>query len=61
MKAFPVLTSANAGEFHRMIEECMAGKIRMIITNPISCFARNTLDCLKTIRQLKDQKYPCTF
>ena len=40
-------------EFNRMIEECMAGKIDMIITKSISRFARNTLDCLKYIRQLK--------
>jgi site-specific DNA recombinase len=33
-------------EFNRMIEECMAGKIDMIITKSISRFARNTLDCL---------------
>ena len=42
-------------EFNRMIEECMAGKIDMIITKSISRFARNTLDCLKYIRQLKDK------
>lgn len=40
-------------EFNRMIEECMAGKIDMIITKSISRFARNTLDCLKYIRQLR--------
>lgn len=43
------------GEFNRMIEECMAGKINMVITKSISRFARNTLDCLKSIRQLKDR------
>lgn len=37
------------GEFNRMIEECMAGKINMVITKSISRFARNTLDCLKYI------------
>lgn len=31
-------------EFNRMIEECMAGKIDMVITKSISRFARNTLD-----------------
>ena len=30
-------------EFNRMIEECMSGKIDMIITKSISRFARNTL------------------
>jgi len=42
-------------EFNRMIDECMAGHIDMVITKSISRFARNTLDCLKYIRQLKDK------
>lgn len=42
-------------EFNRMIEECKAGNIDMIITKSISRFARNTIDCLKYIRQLKAQ------
>ena len=41
-------------EFNRMIEECHDGNIDMIITKSISRFARNTLDCLKYIRELKD-------
>lgn len=40
-------------EFNRMIEECKIGNIDMIITKSISRFARNTIDCLKYIRQLK--------
>lgn len=48
-------------EFNRMIEECMAGKIDMVITKSISRFARNTLDCLKYIRQLKDKNIPVFF
>jgi hypothetical protein len=36
-----------------MIEDCMAGKIDMVITKSISRFARNTLDTLKYVRQLK--------
>lgn len=48
-------------EFNRMIEECMKGKIQMVITKSISRFARNTLDCLKYIRQLKDRGIPVFF
>ena len=48
-------------EFNRMIEECMAGNIDMVITKSISRFARNTLDCLKFIRQLKDKNIPVFF
>jgi site-specific DNA recombinase len=48
-------------EFNRMIDECMAGNIDMVITKSISRFARNTLDCLKYIRQLKDKNIPVFF
>lgn len=48
-------------EFNRMIEACMEGKIDMVITKSISRFARNTLDCLKYIRQLKDKNIPVFF
>jgi len=48
-------------EFNRMIDECMAGNIDMIITKSISRFARNTLDCLKYIRQLKEKYIPVYF
>ena len=33
----------------------------MIITKSISRFARNTLDCLQYIRQLKDKNIPVYF
>jgi DNA invertase Pin-like site-specific DNA recombinase len=42
-------------DFHRMIDDCLAGKIDMIITKSISRFARNTLDCLQYVRMLKDK------
>ena len=48
-------------EFNRMIDECMAGSIDMVITKSISRFARNTLDCLKYIRQLKEKSIPVFF
>lgn len=38
-----------------MIEECKAGNIDMVLTKSISRFARNTLDCLKYIRMLKEK------
>lgn len=41
-------------QFNRMIEDCKAGKIDMIITKSISRFARNTLDCLNYVRMLKE-------
>lgn len=48
-------------EFNNMIGECMAGNIDMIITKSISRFARNTLDCLKYIRELKEKNIPVFF
>lgn len=48
-------------EFNRMIADCMDGRIDMIITKSISRFARNTLDCLKYIRQLKERNIPVFF
>ena len=44
-----------------MIEDCKAGKIDMIITKSISRFARNTLDCLNYVRQIKDLGIGVTF
>ena len=48
-------------EFNRMIEECMEGNIDLVITKSISRFARNTLDCLKYIRQLKEKNIAVYF
>lgn len=48
-------------EFNRMIADCEAGNIDMIITKSISRFARNTLDCLQYIRKLKDLNIPVYF
>lgn len=40
-------------EFRRMIQDAQDGKIDTIITKSISRFARNTLDCLKYVDDLK--------
>lgn len=48
-------------EFNRMIEDAMDGKIDMILTKSISRFARNTLDCLNYIRQLKEKNIAVFF
>lgn len=41
-------------DFNRMIQDCEAGQIDLIITKSISRFARNTQDCLNYSRKLKD-------
>ncbi len=40
-------------EFNRMIAACKRGRIDTILTKSSSRFARNTVDCLKVIRELK--------
>lgn len=39
-------------EFQRMMTDCEAGKIDRILVKSISRFARNTKDCLSSLRQL---------
>jgi DNA invertase Pin-like site-specific DNA recombinase len=45
----------NREDFKRMIDDCMNGKIDMVITKAISRFARNTVDTLTYVRKLKDK------
>ena len=40
-------------QFNLMVEACHNGLVDLIITKSISRFARNTVDCLKTIQDLK--------
>lgn len=40
-------------EFQRMLTDCKAGKIQIILTKSIARFARNTVDLLETVRYLK--------
>ena len=41
--------------FNRMVADALAGKIDLIVTKSVSRFARNTVDSLTTVRQLKDK------
>ena len=55
-------TSAQKREnFMRMIADCEAGKIDMVLTKSISRWARNTLDSLRYIRKLKALNIPIYF
>ncbi|MBE6891775.1 MAG: recombinase family protein [Ruminococcaceae bacterium] len=59
----PYLTAADEGisgtraekrpEFKKLINDCYAGKIDLIITKSVSRFARNTVECLEYVRKLK--------
>ncbi len=44
--------------FQRMIEDCKAGKIDLILTKSVSRFSRNIVDCIKTLDELKSLKEP---
>lgn len=47
--------------FQAMIDDCMAGKIDMVLTKSISRFARNTVDALSNIRKLKEKNIAVFF
>ncbi len=53
--------SDNRDEFQRMISDASKGLIDVIITKSISRFARNTMDTLKYVRQLKDENVAIIF
>lgn len=46
-------TKDNRENFQRLLTECRAGRIDLIITKSISRFARNTVTLLETVRELK--------
>ncbi len=41
--------------FKRMVADALDGKIDLIVTKSVSRFARNTVDSLTTVRQLKEK------
>ena len=45
-------------EFNRMIADCKAGKIDMIVTKSVSRFARNVEDFIGTVRSLAERRPP---
>lgn len=47
-------TTTNRPQFQAMLDGARAGGIDIILTKSISRFARNTVDSLTTVRQLKD-------
>ena len=48
-------------EFNQMLQDCRDGKIDLILTKSISRFARNTVDCLNIIREMKSRDIPIVF
>lgn len=54
-------TIERRAEFKRMLADCDAGKIDIILTKSISRFARNTVDLLETVRHLKERGIEIRF
>lgn len=55
--ADPGITGTKADKrpnFMRMIDDCRAGKIKKVLVKSVSRFARNTVDALTFIRELKE-------
>jgi len=46
-------TKDNRPEFQRLLADCRAGKIDIVLTKSISRFARNTVTLLEVLRELK--------
>ena len=47
--------------FNQLIQDCRGGKVDRILVKSISRFARNTLDCIKYVRELKELGIGVTF
>lgn len=55
------LNTKRREAFKEMVADALAGKIDLIITKSVSRFARNTVDSLTTIRNLKEHGVECYF
>jgi site-specific DNA recombinase len=51
-------TMKKRDEFNRMIADCQQGKIELIICKSVACFTRNIVDCIQTVRMLRELKPP---
>ena len=47
-------TGKGRSEFQRLLADCEAGKVDIVLTKTISRFARNTVDLLQTVRRLRE-------
>ena len=54
-------STTHRTEFKRLIADCDAGKIDLVLVKSISRFARDTVDCLHTVRQLKEKGIAVRF
>ncbi|HOJ44631.1 MAG TPA: recombinase family protein [Bacilli bacterium] len=54
-------STKNRKQFNEMIEAARSGRIDLILTKSISRFARNTIDCLNYIRELRERHVEIFF
>ena len=55
------MSTTHRTEFKRLIADCNAGKIDLVLVKSISRFARDTVDCLHTVRRLKEKGIAVRF
>ena len=55
---FSGTNTAHRPGFLKLIEDYRAGKIEMVITKAVSRFARNLMDCIKYVEELKSLNPP---
>ena len=48
-------------DFNQLMDQCMKGKVDMVITKSISRFARNTVDCISWVRKLREKNVAVYF
>lgn len=53
--------TVNCPEFQRLISDCDAGLVDIVLCKSISRFARNTVDLLETVRHLKNRGIDVRF
>ena len=54
-------TSDNRKNLMRLLDDCRAGRVTLVYTKSISRFARNTVDVLTIVRELKKMNVPVYF
>ena len=54
-------TSDNRKNLMRLLDDCRTGRVTLVYTKSISRFARNTVDVLTIVRELKKMNVPVYF
>lgn len=60
-QGFSGLEASHRKEFQRMLSDCEAGKIDLILVKSISRFSRNTVECMEILKKLKERGITVIF